>query len=350
MSGGVDSSVTAMLLKRQGYEVVGVFMQNWDDSKDPNCMADTDRNDARAVCDCLEIPLYNINFIQTYWDRVFQYFLDEYAAGRTPNPDVLCNKEIKFRAFLDHALNMGADYIATGHYAQNKYQNHTYYLYKGNDPSKEQSYFLYMLNQQQLRHAMFPLGDYYKSQVRQLAKEAGLPNASKKDSTGLCFIGERQFKPFLKEFLLTKHGPMYSVEGEYLGDHDGLMFYTIGQRRGLNIGGHSHHANEPWYVVDKDTHNNHLYVAQGSHHPALYHHWLTCESIHWITNSLPNKPFYCYAKIRYRHQESECYVMPQQKHWLVYFTEAQRAITPGQSVVFYNDHQCLGGGTIIDRR
>lgn len=349
MSGGVDSSVTAFLLQQAGYEVFGVFMQNWNDQDDPHCMAQQDRSDARAVCDRLGIPLYNVNFTEQYWQRVFQLFLDEYAAGRTPNPDVLCNREIKFKAFLEHVQSLGADYMATGHYARSWQQNGECVLAKGSDPAKEQSYFLYMLNQHQLANSIMPLGDYHKSAIRQIAHNAKLPVADKPDSTGLCFIGERQFKPFLKQFLLTQPGDMVTTDGERIGQHDGLMYYTIGQRQGLNIGGMKGHEPKPWYVVDKHVADNRLVVAQGSNHPALYHDRLQCGQIHWISNHTPQEPFRCHAKIRYRHKEAPCTVYPEEGDWHVRFDEPQRAVTPGQSVVWYRHNLCLGGGIINQR-
>ncbi len=392
MSGGVDSSVTALLLKQQGFEVEGLFMQNWDDTNDPNCSATEDRSDARAVCDRIGIPLHNVNFSQEYWDNVFQHFLDEYAAGRTPNPDVLCNREIKFKVFLEHALNLGADMIATGHYVrsstskdwiprssrgmtENSHNNtdnkskeeqtaphnenviphnenviprldRGIQLLKGSDNNKDQSYFLYMLNQYQLSKSLFPIGDYEKPEIRNIAEKAGLLTAKKKDSTGICFIGERRFREFLSEFILAKKGPIVTIDGKEIGQHTGSIYYTIGQRQGLGIGGLKGESHEPWFVVDKDIKNNAIIVAQGTNHPKLYRKELNCFEIHWISDNLPTKSFKCKAKTRYRQPDQDCIVEPHDDYWHVKFDRPQRAVTPGQSIVFYNGEICLGGGII----
>ncbi len=271
MSGGVDSSVAAWLLQEQGYQVEGLFMKNWEqDDTDTFCAAAQDLADARAVCDQLKIPLHSVNFAQQYWDNVFAHFLKEYQQGRTPNPDVLCNKEIKFNAFLNHALTLGADYIATGHYARNKIEDNLGYLYKAKDRDKDQTYFLHAVTQEALAKTLFPIGDYTKTEIREFAKQLGLVTHAKKDSTGICFIGERRFKNFLQEYILAQPGPIKDTSGEILGRHDGLMFYTLGQRQGLGIGGLKHGNEEPWYVVDKDVASNTLLIAQGSDHPMLY--------------------------------------------------------------------------------
>lgn len=349
MSGGVDSSVAAWLLKEQGYQVEGLFMKNWEqDDTDTFCPAAQDLADAQTVCNQLNIPLHNVNFSEEYWNKVFTHFLNEYEQGRTPNPDVLCNKEIKFSAFLDHALCLGADFIATGHYAKNKIENGIGSLYKAKDRDKDQTYFLHAVNPAALGKTLFPIGDYTKPQIRTFAKDLGLATQAKKDSTGICFIGEKRFKNFLNEFILAKPGEIKSTEGLVLGQHDGLMFYTLGQRQGLGIGGSRHGGDEPWYVVDKEIHTNTLYVAQGSQHPMLYSQGLICSPIHWlIDNPLERLPLTCYAKTRYRQVEQACMISPLDgnQHYVL-FSTPQRAVTPGQYVVFYDKNQCLGGATI----
>lgn len=346
MSGGVDSSVTAWLLREQGYQVEGLFMKNWEeDDSAVYCAAAADLVDAQAVCDQLGIPLHYVNFSKTYWDRVFTHFLDEYERGRTPNPDVLCNREIKFDVFLKHALSLGADYIATGHYAKKGKQANT--LLKAKDRTKDQTYFLHAVKPQALAKTIFPLGDYHKTEVREMAKQLGLLNYDKKDSTGICFIGEKRFKAFLKEFLLAKPGDIKSTRGDYLGRHDGLMFYTLGQRQGLGIGGQQKATDEPWYVVDKEIKSNTLIVAQGNSHPMLYAQGLICGSIHWLIEENKSLPLTCYAKTRYRQIEQPCIVSPENKgqHYVM-FSGLQRAVTPGQYIVFYEQNQCLGGAVI----
>jgi tRNA-specific 2-thiouridylase len=347
MSGGVDSSVSAWLLQQQGYEVAGMFMKNWEeDDTDTYCSATADMADAQAVCDQLGIELHKINFATEYWDQVFTHFLEEYRAGRTPNPDVLCNQFIKFDAFLKFALDLGADYIAMGHYAQQQLHDNYLQLLKGVDPLKDQSYFLHRLNQYQLSKSLFPLGKLHKTEVREIAAKQGFPNASKKDSTGICFIGERKFKTFLQTFLPAQSGEMVTVDGEVIGKHDGLMYYTIGQRQGLGIGGLANKSEEPWYVVSKDLNKNRLIVAQGEH-PALYAQTLIAADLHWIAPSPPALPLHCAAKIRYRQADQTCVVTKlDEQRYQVAFTAPQRAITPGQSVVFYQGDDCLGGGII----
>jgi tRNA-specific 2-thiouridylase len=349
MSGGVDSAVTALLLKEQGHYVEGVFMKNWEeDDTDTYCPASVDMADAQAVCDKLEIELHRINFATKYWETVFSHFLEEYRAGRTPNPDVLCNKEIKFKAFLTYAKQRGADAIATGHYARTVTENNELYLLKGLDSNKDQSYFLYLLTQEQLQPSLFPIGALTKKNVRNIAKKAGLLNHQKKDSTGICFIGERKFKHFLNEYLPAQPGPIKTEQGETIGIHDGLMFYTLGQRSGLKIGGKKHLPEAPWYVAAKDIKNNSLLVVQGHEHPLLYAHALIADQVHWI-NALPKQfPLKIAAKTRYRQADQECIINKVDgDKYHIYFEQPQRAITPGQSVVFYQGDTCLGGGIIV---
>ena len=344
MSGGVDSSVAAWLLQQQGYLVEGLFMKNWEQDDTENyCAAAVDLADAQAVCQQLGIPLHTVNFSETYWDQVFTHFLTEYQAGRTPNPDILCNKEIKFKAFLDYAKSLGADLIATGHYARVDQGK----LLKSKDRDKDQTYFLHAIDPDALHKTLFPVGDYLKKEIRAIAQELGLVTHHKKDSTGICFIGEKRFNQFLQEYLLTKPGDIVSTEGQTLGRHHGLMYHTIGQRQGLGIGGGHSTSNAPWYVVDKDIENNQLIVAQGSDHPMLYAQGLTCGAIHWLISSKIELPFTCYAKIRYRQTEQACVISPsdQGKHHVL-FASPQRAVTPGQYIVFYDKNQCIGGAVI----
>lgn len=348
LSGGVDSAVAALRLLEQGYQVEALFMKNWDeDDTEDYCPAALDLEDARAVADILGIRLHTVSFSSEYWDRVFAYFLAEYRAGRTPNPDILCNQEIKFRAFLDYALSLGADFIATGHYARIDRGATRMRLLKGADDNKDQSYFLYRLDQRALHHSLFPLGGLDKPQVRALARDAGFPNHAKKDSTGICFIGERRFKDFLAGYLPARPGDIVSVDGEILGRHEGLMFYTIGQRQGLGIGGCKDHSGEPWYVVAKDIANRRLMVAQGRHHPALFRSSLTADGAHWISGEAPAVPLHCQARIRYRQREQGCRIVALTGDRIeTEFEQAQRAVTPGQAVVFYRGEECLGGATI----
>ncbi|MCK5002727.1 MAG: tRNA 2-thiouridine(34) synthase MnmA [Gammaproteobacteria bacterium] len=348
ISGGVDSSVAALLLLEQGYEVEGLFMKNWEEDDDTEyCAAAEDLADAQSVCDELGIKLHSINFATEYWDRVFKHFLDEYSAGRTPNPDILCNKEIKFRAFLDHALDLGADKIATGHYARTATVNGKAQLLRGLDNNKDQSYFLYTLNQHQLSHTLFPVGEYQKEKIRKLAEQRGLTTYNKKDSTGICFIGERRFDTFLKQYLPAKLGDIKTTEGETIGTHSGLMYYTMGQRKGLGIGGLQNAAEDAWFVVDKNLDNNTLIVGQGHNHPRMLHNTLECKQLHWVDPEAMRFPMTCTAKNRYRQPDQACKIEQiSEDHHKVSFTELQRAITPGQSVVFYHDEVCLGGGVI----
>lgn len=346
LSGGVDSAVSAYLLQQQGHDVHAIFMKNWEgDDTAEFCPAEQDMTDAQAVCDKLGITLQMVNFANEYWERVFAYFLAEYRAGRTPNPDILCNKEIKFHAFLDYARQQGADYIATGHYVRTRQDANGCYLLKGLDPLKDQSYFLHALNSTQLAQSIFPVGNLPKSEVRKIAEKIGLGNAKKKDSTGICFIGERKFKTFLNEYLPAKPGNIETIEGEVIGRHDGLMFYTIGQRQGLQIGGMKDKAELPWFVARKDLARNVLIAVQGEH-PALFHHSLIVKSPNWINNE-PVFPLHATAKIRYRQADQACSIIKiDNKTFRVSFTEPQRAVTPGQSAVFYDGEVCLGGGVI----
>ncbi len=349
MSGGVDSSVAALLLKQQGYHVEGLFMKNWEeDGEESNCSANQDLIDAQTICLKLGIRFHTVNFSMEYWDRVFSYFLEEYKAGRTPNPDVLCNKEIKFKAFLDHALELGADYIATGHFVRNRKINNQYQLLKGLDQNKDQSYFLYALNKNQLKKALFPIGKIEKPEIRKLAEHAGFKNYNKKDSTGICFIGERKFKAFLTRYIPAKPGNIETPNGKILGKHDGLMFYTLGQRQGLGIGGKKDADEAPWYVLKKDMDNNILIVGQGHDHPLLFSSSLSADQLNWISGISPKTPLKCKAKTRYRQKDQDCILEKIENDCaFVTFEQSQRAITPGQSIVFYEDDVCLGGGIII---
>ncbi len=348
MSGGVDSSVAAWLLAEQkNVRLDAVFMQNWEEDDDDQCTAIEDFRDAAGVCSQLGIPLSSVNFSADYWQRVFANFLEEYNAGRTPNPDILCNKEIKFKAFLDHAQKNGADAIATGHYVRTSLDEHgRVRLLRGADDSKDQSYFLHTLDQQQLTRARFPVGELLKSDLRSIARDLKLQVHDKKDSTGICFIGERRFSNFLSDYVATKRGPILTTEGEQLGTHNGIAFYTIGQRQGLGIGGSASHTPQPWYVVDKRAASNELIVAQGHDHPALHKRTLTASRVHWI-REVPDKDIHCTAKIRYRQKDTECKVhLGDEQNVVVEFNQTVRAITPGQSVVFYSGEECLGGGII----
>lgn len=348
LSGGVDSAVAALLLAQQGYLVEAVFMQNWqDDSDSSNCPIAQDLADAESICKTLQIKLHTVNFSREYWDKVFQYFLDEYAAFRTPNPDVLCNKEIKFKAFLDFAKQLGADYIATGHYARINQIDNKFQLLKAVDHNKDQSYFLHLLNQEQLAASFFPIGELTKPEVRALAKQHGFINFAKKDSTGICFIGERKFKNFLSEYLLNKPGAIVTPENKVIGQHDGLMFYTIGQRQGLKIGGQKNASEAPWYVAAKNISQNRLIVTQDKNHPALAATKLSCDKVHWIAGTEPDFTQNYTAKIRYRQIDQVCKIIPKENNTLeVEFANPQWAITPGQAVVFYAGDVCLGGATI----
>ena len=347
MSGGVDSSVAALMLIEAGYRVEGLFMKNWEeDDGTEYCTAKEDLADAQSVADQLGIRLHSANFAAEYWDGVFDHFLSEYRAGRTPNPDILCNREIKFRAFLDYATQLGADLIATGHYVQTDVSGDTTQLRKGVDGNKDQSYFLHQVDHQALGRSLFPVGNVDKTLVREKAASARFVTARKKDSTGICFIGERRFRDFLKQYLPAQPGPIVSVDGDELGEHEGLMYHTIGQRQGLRIGGLANHPEAPWYVVDKQVADNVLVVAQGNQHPALFKTQLTATDVIWISGEPPTLPLTCHAKIRYRQADQPCEVSVSGTKVQVSFTTPQRAVTPGQSVVFYEGDICLGGGVI----
>ncbi|MCL7751340.1 tRNA 2-thiouridine(34) synthase MnmA [Guyparkeria hydrothermalis] len=345
LSGGVDSSVAALLLKEAGYRVEGLFMKNWEgDDDDEYCASKEDMLDAMAVADKLGIEFHYVNFAGEYWDRVFEHFLHEYQAGRTPNPDILCNREIKFRAFLDHARALGADAIATGHYARRLDDATGVHLARGVDANKDQSYFLHALSRDQVGSAYFPVGELEKPRVREIAAAHDLITADKKDSTGICFIGERRFADFLKTYLPAQPGPIETLEGERLGTHQGLMYHTIGQRQGLGIGGTKAHGDAPWYVVGKDLESNTLRVAQGKNHPALFADRLEAEQVHWIEPPPTDRPLT--AKIRYRQPDQAVRIEQTGDRLIASFEEPQRAITPGQSVVFYDGDICLGGAVI----
>lgn len=350
MSGGVDSSVSALLLKQQGYQVAGLFMKNWDeDDGSEYCTAKADLADAQRVCDTIGIELHTANFAAEYWDNVFEFFLSEYQAGRTPNPDILCNREIKFRVFLDYAKVLGADFIATGHYARIQHTDEHSYLLKGLDNNKDQSYFLHAVGESEFSQTLFPLGELEKPAVRQLAEEHNLVTHNKKDSTGICFIGERRFKDFLQQYLPAQPGIIVNEEGRELGEHAGLMYHTIGQRQGLGIGGVKAADDAPWYVADKDLKNNQLLVVQGCNNPLLYHRNLVADQTHWINGQPEQIELRCHAKIRYRQPDQACTVSIQDHQLSVTFDVPQRAITPGQSLVLYQDDRCLGGSIICSR-
>ena len=347
MSGGVDSSVAALLLKREGYDVVGLFMKNWeDDDSDEYCSTREDLIDAAAAAEVIGIDLEAVNFSAEYKDRVFAEFLREYQAGRTPNPDVLCNAEIKFKAFLDHAIDLGATRIATGHYARVFQKNDLYELHRGTDPAKDQSYFLHRLTQAQLSKVIFPIGNQMKGEVRGIAQAAALPNHAKKDSTGICFIGERPFREFLNRYLAREPGPIKNSSGETIGQHIGLAFYTIGQRKGIGVGGTAGGAGGAWYVADKDVASNTLMVVQGHDHPLLMKRTLKAQDASW-TAAAPEEGATHSAKTRYRQADSACLVTRSNEEGIALeFARPQRAVTPGQSVVLYDGAVCLGGAVI----
>ena len=349
MSGGVDSSVSAFILQQQGYQVEGLFMKNWEEDDDTDyCTAAADLADAQAVCDKLGIKLHKINFAAEYWDNVFEHFLSEYKAGRTPNPDILCNKEIKFKAFLEYAAeDLGANYIATGHYVRRRGADDNAQLLRGLDNNKDQSYFLYTLSKTQVGQSLFPVGNIEKPIVRAIAEELGLVTAKKKDSTGICFIGERKFKDFLARYLPAQPGNIRTVDGEIIGRHDGLMYHTLGQRKGLGIGGVKGASEDAWYVVEKDLVNNELIVAQGHDHSALLSTGLIAQQLHWVDRQPIREPLRCTVKTRYRQTDVPCIIEPIDDESIkVIFDEPQIAVTPGQSAVFYLDEVCLGGGII----
>ncbi|MEM5496846.1 tRNA 2-thiouridine(34) synthase MnmA [Paraglaciecola mesophila] len=349
MSGGVDSSVSAYILLQQGYQVEGLFMKNWEeDDNDEYCAAADDLKDAQAVADKLGIELHQINFAAEYWDNVFEYFLEEYKSGRTPNPDIMCNKEIKFKAFLEFAAEeLEADYIATGHYVRRREVNGHWQMLRGMDDNKDQSYFLYTLGEQHVGQTLFPIGDIEKPQVREIAQEQGLITHDKKDSTGICFIGERKFTDFLSQYLPAQPGVIETPEGQEIGQHQGLMYHTLGQRKGLMIGGMKEFGDDPWYVVDKDMTRNVLIVGQGADHPRLYSNGLIANQLHWVDRKGPTSPMKCSVKTRYRQEDIACTLTPESDgNMRVMFDEPQKAVTPGQSAVFYLNEVCLGGGII----
>ena len=349
MSGGVDSSVSAFILQQQGYQVEGLFMKNWEEDDDTDyCTAAADLADAQAVCDKLGIKLHKINFAAEYWDNVFEHFLNEYKAGRTPNPDILCNKEIKFKAFLEYAAeDLGANYIATGHYVRRRGADDNAQLLRGLDANKDQSYFLYTLSSKQVGQSLFPVGDIEKPIVRAIAEDLGLVTAKKKDSTGICFIGERKFKDFLARYLPAQPGNIRTVDGDIIGRHDGLMYHTLGQRKGLGIGGVKGASEDAWYVVEKDLVNNELIVAQGHDHSALLSTGLIAQQLHWVDRQPIREPLRCTVKTRYRQTDVPCIIEPIDDESIkVIFDEPQIAVTPGQSAVFYLNEVCLGGGII----
>ncbi len=354
MSGGVDSSVSALLLKQQGYKVEGLFMKNWDEDDGTDyCTAKADLADAERVCEKIGIKLHTANFAAEYWDNVFEHFLEEYKAGRTPNPDILCNREIKFKVFLEYAKMLGGELIATGHYVRREDRDGHTYLLKGLDPNKDQSYFLHAVGEAEFAKSLFPIGDIEKPEVRRIAEEHGLVTHNKKDSTGICFIGERRFKDFLQQYLPAQPGEIQTPDGTVIGEHAGLMYHTIGQRQGLGIGGVKGANEEPWFVAQKDLTRNVLVVVQGTDHPLLFTNHLIAQQAHWI-NSLPlnnqgapSLSFSCTAKNRYRQEDQTCAVTVLTDGTLeVLFDAPQRAITPGQSVVFYQNDVCLGGAVI----
>ena len=346
MSGGVDSSVTAWLLQQQGYEVQGLFMSNWDEDEDGYCTAAQDYKDARKVCEQIGIELHRVSFAGQYRERVFSYFLDEYRAGRTPNPDVLCNREIKFGVCFDYARRLGADWVATGHYARVQHEPQVRLL-KGLDPAKDQSYFLHAMPNSALTRTLFPIGEMHKDAVRKIARDLTLPVFDKKDSTGICFIGERPFAEFLAKYLPAQPGNIESVDGRTLGRHQGLMYYTLGQRQGLRIGGRSDAGDEPWYVVRKELERNVLLVAQGHDHPAMLASTMRVGQLTWVAGQPPASRFRCTAKVRYRQVDQPCELtLATAGQCSVTFDSPQRAVTPGQYAVFYQADECLGGGVI----
>lgn len=354
MSGGVDSSVSALLLKQQGYQVEGLFMKNWDeDDGTEYCTAKEDLVDAERVCEKIGIKLHTANFAAEYWDNVFEHFLEEYKAGRTPNPDILCNREIKFKVFLEYAKMLGGELIATGHYVRREDRDGHTYLLKGRDPNKDQSYFLHAVGEAEFAKSLFPIGDIEKPEVRRIAEEHGLVTHNKKDSTGICFIGERRFKDFLQQYLPAQPGEIQTPDGTVIGQHAGLMYHTIGQRQGLGIGGVKGANEEPWFVAQKDLTRNVLVVVQGTDHPLLFTNHLIAQQAHWINPlplnnwGAPSLSFSCTAKNRYRQEDQTCTVTVLADGTLdVLFDAPQRAITPGQSAVFYQNDVCLGGAVI----
>ncbi len=346
MSGGVDSAVAALMLKQRGYDVIGVFMKNWEEQDENGvCTSAQDWQDVQRICDVIGIPYYSVNFAREYMDRVFSYFLDEYRRGRTPNPDVLCNREIKFGTLLDFALKLGADKLATGHYAGVEEKDGEYLLCRSADENKDQTYFLYMLGQRALSRAMFPICDMTKPELRRVAAQNGLPVSEKKDSTGVCFIGERNFKKFLMQYLPAQPGEMRTTDGKVVGRHDGLMYYTLGQRRGLGIGGSG--DGRRWFVVGKDLKNNVLLVEQGEDSPLLYSETAACEQPYWVSGHAPaGEKVACQVRLRHRQPLQNAMLLPQKDGFTLEFEHKQRAVTPGQAAVIYIGRYCIGGGTV----
>ena len=350
MSGGVDSAVAAKLLVADGYNVEAIYMKNWEEDdfdQQEICTSKEDMHYAQNVCDELKIPLHTVNFASEYWDNVFEAFINSYNKGHTPNPDILCNKEIKFKVFLDYAKKFKADKIATGHYASVSYQDKKFFLSKSKDTNKDQTYFLYTLNQDQLSQTLFPLQDLKKNQVRDIAKKNNFRCYDRKDSTGICFIGEQPFRAFLSKFITPKPGLIKTVDEKLIGEHEGIFFYTLGQRQGLGIGGVKNTKDAPWYVIKKDITKNELIVAQDHDHPMLHNKNLTVIDINWISGKMPALPFRCKAKCRYRQSDQDCVIEKNENNRLfISFDSTQRAITPGQFIVFYEKNVCLGGGII----
>jgi tRNA-specific 2-thiouridylase len=344
MSGGVDSSVTAALLREQGHRVIGLFMKNWEEKDESGaCTSDRDYADVAKVCERLDIPYYSVNFAREYWDSVFVHFLKEYKAGFTPNPDVLCNREIKFKVFFEKAMELGADYLATGHYCRSALVNGNRQLVKGTDPGKDQTYFLYTMKKEILERVLFPVGDIHKSEVRRIAEKYDLATKDKKDSTGICFIGERDFRKFLSGYVRASAGEFRTLDGTRVGRHEGAVYYTLGQRKGLALGGQG----EPWFVVGKDMERNIVFVERGINHPALFADELTATEMSWVSGEMPQLPFRCRAKVRYRQPDQDCTIVSEDNGAArVVFDQPQRAITPRQSVVFYEGDVCLGGAMI----
>ena len=348
MSGGVDSSVSAYLLKKQGFNVIGLFMKNWQSEPGEVCTSEIDFKDASEVCDMLDIPLHKANFSDDYWDRVFKQFLSEHEKGRTPNPDILCNREIKFKSFYDYALKIGADYIATGHYAKVENDNGEAKLYRSKDIDKDQTYFLHEVSSKEFSKTIFPLSDIYKSEVRDIAKELNLNIHSKKDSVGICFVGEKNLRDFLNRFIKFKKGNILNTDNEIIGEHNGSILYTIGQRQGLGIGGIKDKDELPWYVYGKNIRKNEIYVCQGVDNQLLYTENICLDKIHWINKLKEFKNLDCLVQIRHRHKPVKCNI-EFNEGFRVIFDEEIRGVAPGQSAVFYKDNLCLGGGIIEAR-
>lgn len=346
MSGGVDSSVTALLLKEQGYRVIGLFMKNWEENDEQGkCRSSQDYEDVVKVCEQLRISYYSVNFVNEYWEKVFAHFLEELKLGFTPNPDILCNREIKFKLFLEKAIDLGADFLATGHYSQIQKNSNGLKLMKGIDPNKDQSYFLYTLKQESLQKVLFPIGGLEKSEVRRIAETHNLATCAKKDSTGICFIGKRDMKEFLSRYIPFQPGNFENLSGQIIGQHDGVAYYTIGQRKGLRIGG----PGDAWFVIRKDVARNVVIIDQGPDHPSLYSNALTASDLSWVAGTPPFPlPYHCKAKVRYRQPDQECIITSIENGCAhVSFSQPQRAVTPRQSIVFYENDICLGGGIIL---